>query len=518
MNTKILIILIVLTVLGIGGFFVYKNISAPKVEKEKVSIVEEKIISEEKEEITEEEEESEEKPIEERMTCEEYCRAQTHQDCSGQWDISGEYPNCLCNFICQGGADEAVEESQQEEAPTSSEVTLGPQTDWAAFHGNAARTGFSTSKAPAEPKMLWKWTSKDFQNTGYSGDFDTNWLIVENNKVFIPLEGIFVLDLATGKKLWAYTDEENFYPRGLTVGGDKLFVSVNKEEDTKNLPPGFIYAFDKKTGEFLWKYKTQAGISHSLPLFAENKVFIGDDSGTIYALNTEGDLVWKKYLEDAEVIHSSPAFYGGVIFVGTEGTARSNDMPSRLYALDVESGEELWRFQVDYISGKLNLIHSTPAISEGVVYIGSENGYFYAVSAEDGQLLWKKLIASGSDRLIGVSAAAAIGYDKVFIGTYEGKFLALNQDNGEIVWEYDFGKASADASPLLADQKVYFGVGEGGDGSFYCFDANSGRVIWKEKFGGSSPALASGVLVVQNGWLEESLSPETPIIIAYFES
>jgi len=46
MNTKILIILIVLIALGVGGFFAYKNISAPKME-EKTPAVEEKTGEEE---------------------------------------------------------------------------------------------------------------------------------------------------------------------------------------------------------------------------------------------------------------------------------------------------------------------------------------------------------------------------------------------------------------------------------------------------------------------------------------
>ena len=461
----------------------------------------------------------------EEITCEEYCKAKTHDACSGNWEISGTYPNCVCNYKCLTNDLENIvkeegfeeEENDQAETNTQEEITLGPLTNWDTFHGNSARTGFSSSKAPAEPNILWEWKLKDFRSVGYSGDFDTNWLIIENNKIFIALENIFVLDLKTGEKLWTFVDEDGkFYPRGLTIGDNKLFATVNKGGILSDLPPGFVYAFDKNSGEFLWKYQTQKGISHSLPVFSENKVFVGDDSGTVYAIDVAGNLVWKKYLENSETIHSSPAVSDGIVFVGTEGTARSNVMPSHLYALNAKTGEEIWRFKIDYISGKLNLIHSTPVVLDGVVYIGSENGYFYAVSADSGKLIWKKLIASGSDQMIGMSSAAAVGYGKIFIGTYEGKFLSLSQDNGEIIWEYNFGKANADASPLLADEKVYFGTGEGGDGSFYCFDANSGSIIWKRELGGSSPALASGVLVIQNAWLEESLNPETPVIISYF--
>jgi len=49
MNTKILIILIILIALGVGGFFVYQNISAPELEegtpatKEKTEMLEDEM-------------------------------------------------------------------------------------------------------------------------------------------------------------------------------------------------------------------------------------------------------------------------------------------------------------------------------------------------------------------------------------------------------------------------------------------------------------------------------------------
>ena len=93
--------------------------------------------------------------------------------------------------------------------------------------------------------------------------------------------------------------------------------------------------------------------------------------------------------------------------------------------------------------------------------------------------------------------------------------MALDQKDGKIVWEYNFGKANADSSPVLAGNKVYFGVGEGGNGYFYSFNANNGDVLWKEKLGGSSGALADGILIVHNQLAEDNLNPETPMIIAF---
>ena len=410
-----------------------------------------------------------------------------------------------------------VEEEKAKEAQKIPEET---KTSWSTFHGDSARTGFSTSKPLLKANVLWKWTAEDFMNIGYDGNIDENWPIIDDNKVFFAIENIFAFELKTGNKVWSYAEEGNFYPRGLTAGDGKLFVTVNGDDNYEstnvNLPPGFVYALNEKTGKFLWKFKTDKGIPYSLPLFAENKVFIGDNSGSVYAIDADdGKLIWKKQLEGAAVIHSSPAYDNGLIFIGTENSIGRSSKPSHMYSINPENGKIVWKFEIDIVDGKLNLIHSTPSILDGKVYFGAENGYFYVLLAKDGSLVWKQKIASGSGEIVGTSAAAALGYDKIYIGTFEGRFLAINQNNGKVIWEYNFGKGTADSSPVLADGKVYFGAGKG---DFYSFDADNGNIIWKEKLGGSSAALADGILIVNNARIGDELQPKTPIIIAFSDN
>jgi len=33
-------------------------------------------------------------------SCEEYCKEQPHILCVGEWNITGEYPNCNCQYVC----------------------------------------------------------------------------------------------------------------------------------------------------------------------------------------------------------------------------------------------------------------------------------------------------------------------------------------------------------------------------------------------------------------------------------
>lgn len=47
------------------------------------------------------------------MTCDEYCKQQPHAQCVGNWNISGEYPVCICQFVCN----EVEPDEPEEEIP-----------------------------------------------------------------------------------------------------------------------------------------------------------------------------------------------------------------------------------------------------------------------------------------------------------------------------------------------------------------------------------------------------------------
>lgn len=398
---------------------------------------------------------------------------------------------------------------------------------WPVFHGDQARTGFSSSKAPSYPEILWEITTDDLKKIDPDERL-AGAAVIDQNKVFFTGRRVFAVDLHSGKFIWNYKDEGvDFYPFVLAAGENKIFITVNSSGQLSELRnsgvTGAIYAVDEKDGKFLWQYPTKKSITNSNPVVVEGKVFVGDDSGIVYALDAStGKLIWQKQLE-AYQIHSSPAYDNGVIYVGTEtedvGGARTG-RGSYMCALDAQDGKVLWQFESDWRSNEMpNLIHGTPAVLDGVVYFGSENGYFYALNKNDGSLIWKKIITKGvktsarqarSTGLVGISTAPALGYGKIFIGTWEGNFLALDQRDGKTLWEYAYGTEGTNSSAVLADHKVYLGAYFG---DFYCFDEATGRVIWKEKLGGPSAALADGILVVSNNLAAGN--PGERVIVAF---
>jgi outer membrane protein assembly factor BamB len=77
-------------------------------------------------------------------------------------------------------------------------------------------------------------------------------------------------------------------------------------------------------------------------------------------------LLWQ--FDTGDVVESSPAIVDGVLFAGTFDQA--------LYAIDTANGEEIWRFPVG------GLLPSSLSVVEGVVYFGSHDSHIYALSNE----------------------------------------------------------------------------------------------------------------------------------------
>jgi len=72
---------------------------------------------------------------------------------------------------------------------------------------------------------------------------------------------------------------------------------------------------------------------------------------------------------------SPPAIVNGIAYFG------QNEF---LYAIEVETGQVLWRFEADYP------VTSTPTIVDDVVYVVDDVGYFYGLDIGTGRELWYK--------------------------------------------------------------------------------------------------------------------------------
>ncbi len=83
---------------------------------------------------------------------------------------------------------------------------------------------------------------------------------------------------------------------------------------------------------------------------------------------TSGTKLWK--FTTGNEVDSSPAVVNGVVYIG------SGD--SNVYALNATNGHKLW----NYTTG--GPVFSSPAVVNGVVYIGGGDSDVYALNATNG--------------------------------------------------------------------------------------------------------------------------------------
>jgi polyvinyl alcohol dehydrogenase (cytochrome) len=282
---------------------------------------------------------------------------------------------------------------------------------------------------------------------------------------------------------------------------------------------GYFYAIDAQSGTLIWKFAV-------------------DCQNTIAPVPPRclkaGETPPDRFLSDGGLITSSAAVIAGVVYFGSGKT---------VYSLNAASGSLLWKRVICGNPDQANCesdpkdpnrIFSSPAVSRGMIFLGHSvdgvDGYrggFEALDAQTGEIRWRfevdpvldqtgnpfigprGRLAGGQNRGCGnVWSSAAVDSINglVFFGTadcqnravppYHNAVIALDADSGRIRWafrpdrpgtcDFDFG-----ASPNLVnlDQGRYVGIG-GKDGTYYLLDRLTvdprGRLAWSTRvvFGG----------------------------------
>ena len=144
--------------------------------------------------------------------------------------------------------------------------------------------------------------------------------------------------------------------------------------------------------------------------------FNSDATGT-YRIEFYESALWR--YETGDEVWSSPEVSGGVVYVG------SND--NRVYALDASTGDLIWSFETgDYV-------FSSPAVSGGVVYVGSNDNRVYALDASTGDLIWS--YETGDV----VFSSPEVSGGVVYVGSEDNRVYALDASTGELIWSYETG-------------------------------------------------------------------------------
>lgn len=109
----------------------------------------------------------------------------------------------------------------------------------------------------------------------------------------------------------------------------------------------------------------------------------------------------------------------------------------------------------------------------GVVYLGSGQGWFYALNATNGRTLWHAFLGTSTDPRCtsggvygngsaGIASTATVAGGVVYVAGGDDFLYALNAASGAIEWRTQVGNTSNGyynwGSPLLADGFLYYGT------------------------------------------------------------
>jgi outer membrane protein assembly factor BamB len=181
---------------------------------------------------------------------------------------------------------------------------------------------------------------------------------------------------------------------------------------------GYAYAINATTGTLVWQVAMGSPID-STPVVANGVAFFADDGGSVFALSSSsGAQEWATITNGTTA--SALAVANGVVFDDVDGET--------LFALSEWTGDVLWQFTTGDVSpyplsGADGQFDSTPAVANGVVYVGSCGDLFYALNAATGSELWS--YTTGGQ----IEASPAISNGMVYVSSYDN-------------WLYAFGLAS----------------------------------------------------------------------------
>jgi outer membrane protein assembly factor BamB len=220
---------------------------------------------------------------------------------------------------------------------------------------------------------------------------------------------------------------------------------------------GLVYAFNAKSGSPRWKFRTEGRVRSS-PAISKGVVYVGSYDGSLYAIDfSSGKLIWRydtkgRSLRSADVgydrrsILSSPAISDGVVYIGSRDAT--------LYAVDATKGTLNWIY--DYAKEGGPWAISSPAVRGQVVYMGTADGHFvHAVQATDGQELWRFKMSSR------VWSSPAVAGSKLYVTNQSGSLYAVDLTSGKESWHFQT-RSSIQSSPVAGDGVVYFGSNDGG--------------------------------------------------------
>ena len=275
---------------------------------------------------------------------------------------------------------------------------------------------------------------------------------------------LYTVDLATGAEQWRYRATGEVMAAPLAVSGRVIVVSTG----------GVVVALQQSSGEELWRRRLGASIEAD-PSSAAGVLFIGDRAGGLVALSVvSGEELWRRQLDGSVSSRTVVDEKTDLVLVATDvGT---------LVALDQTDGTVRWQVASD------GLILSSPAVSGETVLATSLDHHVYALDITTGDELWRREVPFGG-------TTPRPWRDRAVVAAIDGSVRAVDVATGDQLWQFDTSNEVI-VRPQVARELVLVGSL---DRWLYALDVWNGQLRWRTEIGSwvtTSAAVADGKVVV----------------------
>lgn len=268
-------------------------------------------------------------------------------------------------------------------------------------------------------------------------------------------------------------------------------------QESNAVVPGSLHA--------TWRTETGGQISAS-PTVAEGTLYVGNNNGSLYALDLEnGHVLWMADVPNP--LMSAPLIDNDLVIVGEgDPTSRTSSPsepvmvgqgPSALIAFDRFNGKVQWQTTLN------GSAMPTPAIIDGVLVHHDGAGYITGLDPATGAKRYEHPIGS----MASMTAMLPVSNgDFITAGVGSNAVWRLHAADGSVVWRSSFSKGASGigdcpqvsdgtrvfcdyVSPVFPDTSTV--IGNVTAQRVYALDSSSGAPVW-------DIALESGALPIRN--------------------
>ncbi len=179
--------------------------------------------------------------------------------------------------------------------------------------------------------------------------------------------------------------------------------------------PGVLF----ETGDEIW----------GEPVLADGKVLISSIDGNLYAIDPNtGAEIWR--FESGQSLVSTPVVAGDMVLVAGFG--------AKLFAIDLGNGSERWAFEVG------NWIWARPVVDGDIAYVGDFDSVVHAIDLNSGTETWSQALNRDPLR-----ASPVLSRGTLIVSSDGGWLIGIDVASRSVAWQRQLGtKLNADLAAI----------------------------------------------------------------------